>query len=270
MSAQRPGSHRTLEMQNGEKLAYLVERRRRPSFVSSGLFWLSGFKSSMDGTKASAVAHWARAKGHECVRFDYSGHGRSSGSIEDGSISQWLDQSAAIFDEISTGPQILIGSSMGGWLALLLLRHHLAQRAPGDRRIRALILIAPAADMSERLMWNRFSDEIKQEIMSTGVYYRPSDYEDGPYAITRNLIEDGRRHLVLDEGMDVPCPVRILQGLDDPDVPWQHAVDLAQALRGRDVTVNLIKGGDHRLSSDHEILRLIHTIATVLGETDSM
>lgn len=268
MTSQRRAAPRTLDMPTGEQISYMVERRRRPSFSSSGLFWLSGFKSSMEGTKASAIAHWAQAKGHECVRFDYSGHGRSPGRIEDCTVSAWLAQAEAVFDEISTGPQVLIGSSMGGWLALLLLRRHVASRRPGDLRIRGLILIAPAADMSERLMWDRFTDTVRNEIMTAGVYYRPSDYDDGPYPITRALIEDGRSHLVLDEGLDVSCPVRILQGLDDPDVPWEHAVAVAQALRGDDVTVQLIRGGDHRLSSDREILRLIHTVEQLMGEVD--
>ena len=267
--SERGKPERTHEMPDGEQIAYLVERRRRPSYSQSGLFWLGGFNSSMEGGKASSLAHWARARKYECVRFDYSGHGRSSGSLEDGTISKWLDQAAAIFDEITTGPQILIGSSMGGWLALLLLRRHLANRAAGDIRIRGLLLIAPAADMSERLMWDRFPEEIRAEIMATGVYLRPSAYGDEPYPITRALIEDGRDHLILDAALDVPCPVRILQGLEDPDVPWQHAVELAQSLKGDDITVELIKGGDHRLSEDRDILRLMRTVDALIALVDS-
>ncbi len=268
MSEERGAAERNHEMRDGGRIAYLVERRRRPSFTQSGLFWLGGFNSSMEGEKASSLARWAKAKGRECVRFDYSGHGRSGGRLEDGTISKWLDQSAAIFDEITTGPQILIGSSMGGWLALLLLCRHLGERAAGDVRIRGLILLAPAADMSERLMWDRFPPEIRDEIMDRGVYHRPSAYGDGPYPITRALIEDGRNHLILEASLEVPCPVRILQGLEDPDVPWQHAVDLAQALDGDDVTVELIKGGDHRLSGDRDILRLFRTIDALMAQVD--
>ena len=268
MTVQRGTAERHLEMPDGDRIAFLVERRRRPSYTQSGLFWLGGFMSSMEGGKASALAHWAHAKGHECVRFDYSGHGRSGGRFEDGTISRWLDQATAVFDEITTGPQILIGSSMGGWLALLLLRRHLEARDASENRIRALLLIAPAADMSERLMWDRFPDEIRREVLEVGVYHRPSAYDDGPYPITRALLEDGRNHLILEAGLEVPCPVRILQGMEDPDVPWQHAVGLADALVGDDITVELIKGGDHRLSGDGDILRLIRTVDALLAQVD--
>lgn len=257
------------EMPDGAEIGYLAERRQRRSHKASGLFWLGGFNSSMDGTKASALGQWARARGHECVRFDYSGHGASGGRFEDGTISAWLDEAVAIFDEITTGPQILIGSSMGGWLALLLLRRHLQENASDDCRVRGLVLLAPAADMTERLMWSGFSDAVRQEITNNGVYHRPSAYGDGPYPITAKLIEDGRAHLILDQRIDVPCPVRILQGLEDPDVPWRHAVETAEALNGDDVTVTLIKGGDHRLSSDREILRLLRTVDALMGLVDT-
>lgn len=265
MSTRRNTDTRMLEMPSGTQIAYHAERRRRPSYTECGLFWLGGFKSSMDGAKATSLAHWSRAKGHECVRFDYSGHGASGGRFEDGTITRWLAEAAAVFDEITTGPQILIGSSMGGWLALLLLRRHLAQASSGDNRVRGMILLAPAVDMTERLMWDSFSDGIKQKIMETGSYARPSAYDDGPYPITRELIEDGRAHLILDQTFEVPCPLRILQGLKDPDVPWRHAVDIAEALSGDDITVTLIKDGDHRLSEDKDILRLIRTVDALMG-----
>ncbi|MGI9415831.1 MAG: alpha/beta hydrolase, partial [Hyphomicrobiales bacterium] len=179
----------SLDMPDGQAIAYLAERRTSPSFTSSGLFWLGGFNSAMDGTKANALARWAKVHGRECVRFDYSGHGASDGRLEDGTISQWLDQAAALFAEITTGPQILIGSSMGGWIALLLARKLLREHGHAGSKVRGMVLIAPAADMTERLMWDRFSDEIKQEIMAAGVHHRPSRYGDGPYPITRALIE---------------------------------------------------------------------------------
>lgn len=257
-----------LDGPDGEAIAYLAERRTSPSFSSSGLMWLGGFNSTMDGTKANALALWAKRHGRECVRFDYSGHGASSGRLEDGTITKWLAQSAAVFDEITAGPQILVGSSMGGWIALLLARKHLQERSPGDSRIRAIILIAPAVDMSEVLMWNRFSDEIKHKVETTGVYHRPSRYGDGDYPITKALIEDGRNHLILGEAFDPGCPVRILHGLEDPDVPWEHGVATAQALGGDDVTVTLIKGGDHRLSEDEDILRMIRTVERLSEKVD--
>lgn len=268
MNTKRNPGIRLLETPSGSQIAYQAERRRRPAYTESGVFWLGGFKSSMDGAKAAALAQWSRAKGHECVRFDYSGHGASGGRFEDGTISLWLEEAAAVFDEITTGPQILIGSSMGGWLALLLLRRHLAHGPTGDSRVRGVVLLAPAVDMTERLMWDGFSDAIKREIMETGACNRPSDYDDGPYPITRKLIEDGRNHLILDQAIEVPCPVRILQGLKDPDVPWRHAVDLAEALNGDDITVTLIKDGDHRLSEDRDILRLVRTVDALAALVD--
>ena len=194
MASLRNAQPSRLEAQDGETIAYLAERRKTPSFSSSGLFWLGGFNSTMDGTKANALALWAKRQGRECVRFDYSGHGASSGRLEDGTITRWLGQAVSVFDEVTTGPQILIGSSMGGWIALLLARKHLQERPQSDSRIRGIILIAPAVDMSEVLMWNRFSDEIKQQVMAEGVYHRPSRYGDGDYPITKALIEDGRDH----------------------------------------------------------------------------
>ncbi len=261
-------SMRSYEMPNGDKIAYAVERRRGPSFASAGLMWLGGFNSTMEGTKAQALARWARARTRECVRFDYSGHGASTGDFEDGTISKWLEEAEAIFNEITTGPQVLVGSSMGGWIALLLLRRHLANVRAADNRIRGIVLIAPAADMSEELMWKKFPDEIKQEITQKGVWYRPSSYDDGPYPITRALIEDGRDHLLLDSGIAVPCPVRILQGMEDPDVPWTHAPRILEALDGDDVTVTLIHGGDHRLSRDTDILRLLRVVERMGARAD--
>jgi pimeloyl-ACP methyl ester carboxylesterase len=259
---------RTHKIESGEEIAYLAERRKGPSYASSGLFWLGGFKSSMDGTKAAALSKWAKSQGRECVRFDYSGHGASSGAFEDGTISKWLGEAVEVFDEITTGPQILIGSSMGGWLALLLLRQHVTKLAPADSRIRAMVLIAPAVDMTQALMWDGFPEAVRTEIMTRGVYARPSSYGDGPYVITRQLVEDGRRHLLLDSQLAVPCPVRIVQGLDDADVPWQHAVRVAQALDGDDITVTMIRNGDHRLSRDEDILRLLRMIERLAAKVD--
>ncbi len=227
-----------------------------------GLFWLGGFKSAMDGTKASALATWAAGKGLACTRFDYSGHGASDGAFEDGTISAWLAESVAVFDEFTDGPQIIIGSSMGGWLAMLLYRH-LARLGEAERS-RALVLIAPAADMVEDLMWQKFSPEIRRTIEETGVWQRPSAYDDGDYAITKALIEDGRSHLILGATTAMTCPVRILHGELDPDVPWQHGHKLYDHLAGDDITFTLIKGGDHRLSSQTEIERLLKTISALV------
>ena len=227
-----------------------------------GVFWLGGFKSSMDGTKATALAAWAADQGLAATRFDYSGHGASDGAFEEGTISAWLAQSTAVFERYTAGPQIIIGSSMGGWLAMLLYRHLQAQGQSG--RVHALVLIAPAADMSDELMWQKFPPDIRRTITDDGVWQRPSAYGDGDYAITKALIEDGRSHLILGEVTQMHCPVRILHGELDPDVPWQHGLRLYDQLAGDDVTFTLIKGGDHRLSSEGEIERLLKTLSALV------
>lgn len=227
-----------------------------------GVFWLGGFKSSMDGSKATALARWAATHGLSCTRFDYSGHGASDGLFENGTISKWLAESVAVFERYSEGPQIIIGSSMGGWLAMLLVRH--LQRLGQASRLRGLVLIAPAPDMSEELMWKTYSPEIRRTIEETGVWMRPSAYGDGDYAITKALIEDGRQHLILGESTTLSCPARILHGEQDPDVPWQHGHRLYQCLEGDDITFTLIKGGDHRLSTEQEIKRLLETISALV------
>jgi pimeloyl-ACP methyl ester carboxylesterase len=228
--------------------------------AAPGLFWLGGFKSDMRGTKAEALDQWARDHGRAMTRFDYSGHGESGGVFTDGSIGRWLEESVAVFDAFCRGPQVVIGSSMGGWLALLLAQE-LARRTQSDPRIASLVLIAPAVDFTEELMWKRFPPEVKREIEQTGVWARPSQYSEEPYPITRGLIEEGRRHLLLDGMIETRCPVRILQGVQDPDVPWQHAVELTALFAQDDVVLTLVKDGDHRLSRPEDIERLIAAVA---------
>jgi pimeloyl-ACP methyl ester carboxylesterase len=241
--------------------------------TSAGLVWLGGYKSDMQGTKAVAIADWAANKGRACVRFDYSGHGESGGAFTDGTISRWLAESLMVFDACCRGPQILIGSSMGGWLALLLIRE-LRRRPPplpppqaGEDKadaaasVAGVVLIAPAVDFTEELMWKRFTPEIKRELAETGLWKRPSQYADEPYLVTRQLIEDGRNHLLLGGMIETGCAVRILQGVEDPDVPWQHAKALVARLACDDVVLTLIKDGDHRLSRPEDIERLIAAVA---------
>lgn len=226
-----------------------------------GLFWLGGFKSDMGGTKAAALDHWAGAQGRAMVRFDYSGHGESGGSFDDGSVGRWLEESLAVFDAFCRGPQVVIGSSMGGWLALLLARDLARRKQASPASIAGLVLIAPAVDFTEELMWKRFPAGIKQEIETNGSWMRPSEYGEQPYAITRTLIEDGRKHLLLGSMIETGCPVRILQGVQDPDVPWQHAVELTSRFARDDVVLTLVKDGDHRLSRAEDIERLIAAVA---------
>jgi pimeloyl-ACP methyl ester carboxylesterase len=225
-----------------------------------GLFWLGGFKSDMRGTKAEALDQWARDHGRAMTRFDYSGHGESGGNFTDGTIGRWLEESLAVFDACCRGAQIVIGSSMGGWLALLLARE-LARRALADPSMASLVLVAPAVDFTEELMWKRFPPEVKREIEEQGVWARPSQYSNEPYLITRGLIEEGRTHLLLDDMIETGCPVRILQGVQDPDVPWQHAVELTSRFARDDVVLTLVKDGDHRLSRPEDIERLIAAVA---------
>jgi pimeloyl-ACP methyl ester carboxylesterase len=242
----------------GERRALAVRAR---TGAAPGLFWLSGYKSDMKGTKAEALARWAEANGRACVRFDYSGHGESGGVFTDGTIGGWLADSLAVFDACCRGPQVLVGSSMGGWLALLLSRALRRRQQNGPAFLAGMVLVAPAVDFTEELMWKRFTPEIKGELEEKGVWTRPSAYSPEPYVVTRRLIEEGRDHLLLGGMIETGCPVRILQGVEDPDVPWRHAVELVSRLASDDVILTLVKDGDHRLSRPEDIERLIGAIA---------
>jgi pimeloyl-ACP methyl ester carboxylesterase len=182
------------------------------------------------------------------LRFDYSGTGSSGGEFEDGTLDRWLDESLAAVDRLTDGPLILVGSSMGGWIALLVA---LARR----ERVAGLIGIAAAPDFTQDLMWHSYSQEIRREIMEKGVYLEPSDYGE-PLPVTRRLIEDGRRHLLLDKPIPLTCPVHLIQGMRDPDVPWGTAMRILEQLASDDVELTLVKAGDHRLSEPHDLARL--------------
>jgi len=228
-----------------------------------GVFWLGGFKSDMKGTKAEALSAWAHENGRACVRFDYSGHGESGGDFRAGTIGRWLEESLAVFSAYCAGRQVVVGSSMGGWIALLLARELRRLKAAGKAPpggIAGMVLIAPAVDFTEVLMWQRFPDAAKSELEQNGVWLRPSEYGE-PYPITRGLIEDGRKHLLLGGMIETGCPVRILQGVQDPDVPWNHAVELTSRLAQDDVVLTLVKDGDHRLSRPEDLERLIKAVS---------
>jgi pimeloyl-ACP methyl ester carboxylesterase len=234
-------------------IAVLVRDGAGPPVV-----WLGGFRSDMRSTKATFLDAWAERAGRALVRFDYAGHGESDGAFEASTISLWLEDTLAVLDRFAPDRPVLVGSSMGGWLALLATRALLAAgpaRAPAG-----LVLIAPAVDFTERLMWDEFPEEVRQAILRDGAWRRPSPYSDEPYPITRALIEDGRRHLMLGGPIATGCPVHILQGMRDPDVPWGHAMELVEHLPGDDVSVTLIKDGDHRLSRPEDLERLVAAI----------
>jgi pimeloyl-ACP methyl ester carboxylesterase len=233
--------------------------------AAPGLLWLGGYKSDMQGTKAQALAGWATQQCRACVRFDYSGHGESGGGFTDGTIGRWLAETLAVFDACCRGPQIVIGSSMGGWVALLLVRALRARkqtsRQASATNVAGLVLVAPAIDFTEELMLKRFTPEVKRELAEKGVWARPSEYSPEPYLVTRQLIEEGRQHLLLGTMIETGCPVRILQGVQDPDVPWQHAKALVARIACDDVVLTLIKDGDHRLSRPEDIERLLRAVA---------
>ncbi len=236
----------------------------RDTGSAPGIFWLSGFKSDMAGTKAVALSDWAREHGRACTRFDYSGHGVSGGAFEEGTISRWTEEALAVFNRFCREPTIIVGSSMGGWIALLVAR---ALRRSGQAdRLNGMVLIAPAPDFTEELMWKReFTDEIRRQILETGRYERPSDYSEEPYIVTRALIDDGRNNLLLGGTIEIGCPVVILQGQQDADVPWEHALRLTECLAVDDVVLTLIKDGDHRLSRPQDIDRLVAAVADLAG-----
>jgi pimeloyl-ACP methyl ester carboxylesterase len=215
----------------------------------------------MRSTKAEALDLWAKRTGRAFVRFDYSGHGESGGRFEDGTISGWLEDTLAVLETFATGPFVLVGSSMGGWLALLAARE--LRRRDHARSPAGLVLIAPAVDFTERLMWQQFPPEAQRAILEQGLYLRLSLYSPDPYPITRALIEDGRRHLLLDGAIVTGCPIHILQGMQDPDVPWRHALELVEHLPGDSVSLTLINDGDHRLSRDEDLERLIAAIEDI-------
>ena len=241
----------------GDRRLAVAARDAKTGVLDPGIVWLGGFMSDMTSGKAAALDAWAEAHGRAALRFDYSGHGRSEGRFEDGTIGLWLDDALAVFRALTEGPRILVGSSMGAWIALLAAR---ALAGVGEaHRIAGLVLIAPAVDFTETLMWERFPPEVRREIEGKGRWLRPSEYGD-PYPITRALIEEGRRHLLLGGAVRAYGPVHILQGMRDPDVPWRHAMTLVEHLASDPVAITLVKDGDHRLSRDEDVARLIAAV----------
>jgi pimeloyl-ACP methyl ester carboxylesterase len=241
----------TLARGDGELLAWRRVHGKGPTVV-----WMGGFRSDMTGTKAQALAEWADASGRDYLRFDWFGHGQSTGEFAHGTITRWREDALAVLDELTPGRVLLVGSSMGAWLACLA-----AMSRPDQ--VSALALIAPAADFTEKLMEPELPPEARAALLADGVWLRPSEYGE-PYPITQALLEDGARWSILPGPAPIAAPVRILQGGEDPDVPWRHALELAQALKSQDVVFSLIKDGDHRLSRPRDIARLISAVEDLL------
>lgn len=224
---------------------------RRSAGEGPGLIWCGGLKSDMLGGKATTLHDWADGENRPYVRFDYFGHGESTGEFRKGTISRWAADTVQVIDELTAGPQILIGSSMGGWTSLL------AALARPDR-VKALLFIAPAPDFTEKLMWAGFDENIRKKIIDDGLYLEPSEYGD-PYEISRELIVDGRENQLLDEPIKFEGPVRILHGQQDTSVPWTHGQKLMQMLSSENIEMTLVKNGDHSLSEPNDLDRLIRT-----------
>ncbi len=241
---------------DGRTIAY-HRREAQPSSLAAarpGLVFLPGFRSDMGGNKALFLDDWAAGQGRAFLRFDYTGHGDSSGDFEDGCIGDWLRDAGDALSALTTGPQVLIGSSMGGWIALLLMRAF-------PERVAGLVGIAAAADFTEESIRRRLTAAQREALRRDGRIERPNAYDPGdPTPLTRRLIEDGARHLVLRAPLRAPCPVRLIHGMDDPDVPWETATRLAAHVEGDDVRAILIRGGDHRLSGDADLALLAETI----------
>jgi len=235
---------RYLAREDGERIAYVRSPGKGP-----GVLFCGGFKSDMTGSKALFLEALCRRQGRAFVRFDYFGHGQASGEFLDGTIGRWRADALAVFDQLTDGPQCLVGSSMGGWIALLL---GLARQ----QRVGAILGIAPAADFTETLVWQKLSSAEQARFVTEGQLVEPSEYDDEPYLITYKLVEEGRQHLVLPRAGQISCPVRVIQGMRDADVPWQTALELTEALGGQDVELTLVKSGDHRLSSPEDLARM--------------
>lgn len=230
----------------------------------TGVMWLSGFLSDMASTKASVLADWARTQDRPAVRFDYSAHGESDGDILQATIGGWLEESLAVYRQLVSWPCVLVGSSMGGWLALLLLRALAREKAAAP--VAGAVLIAPAWDMTQALMWEEFPPEARQAVEREGVFHKPSLYGD-PYPITKRLIEEGRQHLIKDAPFDPGCPMRIVHGRLDPDVSWQHSLPLIDLLQTPDVHLTLIKDGEHRLSRPQDLALLLRQVEALCEES---
>lgn len=251
-----PTAPEILSRPDGGTIAYHKFAGSETKNNTPGILFLGGFMSDMTGSKAMAIEAFATERGQDFLRFDYLGHGASSGHFEEGTIGRWTEDAVAVLDELTEGPQILVGSSMGGWIMLLT-----ALARP--ERIAGLIGVAAAPDFTETLMWRGFSPKIRATLERDGVYYEPSEYNEEPYAITMALIEEGQNHLLMDKPIPLTCPVRLIHGTADPDVPYKLSLELMERLESGDVVVTLVKDAGHRLSEPEDLARLTRRIAAL-------
>lgn len=254
------GSARILARSDGATIAYNKldgnGRGRAP-----GVVFVHGLVSDMTGGKAMALERHCRESGRAFVRFDCFGHGLSSGAFTDGTVGRWADDTVAVLDELTEGPQVIVGSSMGGWVMLLA-----ALRRP--EKVAGLVGIACAADFTEDIIWDRLDWTTRERLMTSGLIELPNDGGD-PYRISRALIEDGRENLLLRGPLDIRCPVRLIHGMEDGDVPWQTSLLLQERLLSGDVELTLIKNGGHRLSDPADLERMIRIVDDLAGSLSS-
>ncbi len=241
-----------LSREGGATIAYHQSAGQGP-----GIIYLGGFRSDMTGDKAVRLESFSQARGQAFLRFDYQGHGASSGAFTDGTIGRWTQDALAALDQLTEGPQILVGSSMGGWIMLLA-----ALARP--ERVHALLGIAAAPDFTERLIFARLDDDVQRRLTTDGVIEMPNAYDELPYQITMGLIEDGRDHMLLGKPIALDCPVRLLHGMKDEDVPWQTALEITERLSATDVAITLVKNGSHRLSEPADLDRLCQVLGSLL------
>lgn len=252
----------TITREDGATIAYHFspgDNADKPT----GVVFLGGFKSDMQGGKALALESWCQTQGRAFLRFDYTGHGQSSGAFTDGTIGQWANDALYALDHLTKGPQVLVGSSMGGWLMLLVARER-------PERLKGLVGLASAPDFTEDLMWNELNDEQRAELEREGHVALPSDYDPlEPYIITKALIEDGKNHLLLRDPLNIQVPVRLIQGMKDRDVPWATALKIQDALITDDVEIQFVKNGDHRLSEAADLKRMTRTLGNLLLDLEN-
>lgn len=251
-----------IEIGSGAQARAIAVRDRKGN--TPGFVWLGGYRSDMSGTKAEALDQWCANSGLAFCRHDYSGHGESGGTFRDGTISRWLEESLGVFDRFTSGPQVLVGSSMGAWIALRMAQE--LKRRGDTRRLHAMLLIAPAPDFTRELIERQLTPEQKASLEENGYLEEPSAYSDEPNLYTKALFDDGAKNLVMTGLIETGCPVHILQGLRDPDVPWQHAMKLSEFLPNENVTMTLVKDGDHRLSRESDIALILQCAGLLAGE----